>query len=126
MHSLAQVQLTVFQLIAALVDHIIKTAEKRGGILIFLPGVGEIRQCIEAIQKAVSQRDAFILPLHANLSNNEQNKVFQPSQTSWKIIAATNVAEVRPLLSDSLRRSQREDRHLLQLTTSFMSLMQEK
>ena len=71
-------------------------AEKRGGILIFLSGVGEIRQCIEAMRKTVSQRDALILPLHANLSNGEQSKIFEPSKTSWKIIAATNVAEVRP------------------------------
>ena len=86
-------------------DHIIQTAEKRGGILIFLPGVAEIRQCIEAMRKTVSQRDALILPLHANLSNNEQSKVFEPSKTAWKIIAATNVAEVCPFFltrSDSL------------------------
>jgi len=76
------------------VDHIIQTAEKKGGILIFLPGVGEIKQCIEAIRKTVSQRDALILPLHANLSTKEQSKIFEPSKTSWKIIAATNVAEV--------------------------------
>jgi HrpA-like RNA helicase len=81
------------------VDYIIHTAEKRGGILIFLPGVGEIRQCIEAIQKAVSQKEALILPLHANLSNSEQTRVFESSKTSWKVIAATNVAEVCPFFS---------------------------
>jgi HrpA-like RNA helicase len=79
-----------------LVDHIIQTAQKKGGILIFLPGVGEIRQCIETMRKTVGQRDAQFLPLHANLSQNEQSKVFEPSKTCWKIIAATNVAEVCP------------------------------
>lgn len=92
---LMSITLIAFQLIASLVHHIMQTAGKAGGILIFLPGVGEIRQCIEAIQKAVDRRDAIILPLHANLSSSEQNKVFEPSTTSWKIIAATNVAEVR-------------------------------
>jgi ATP-dependent RNA helicase DHX57 len=86
------------QLIAALVAHIIRTAEKRGGILIFLPGVHEIRQCIEAVLEIISQKDATVLPLHANLSNNEQRAVFEPTN-SWKIIAATNVAEVRLLFT---------------------------
>jgi len=86
------------QLIAALVGHIISTAEKRGGILIFLPGVHEIRQCIEAVLEIISRKDATVLPLHANLSNNEQRAVFEPTN-SWKIIVATNVAEVCPLFT---------------------------
>ena len=86
------------QLIAALVAHIISTAEKRGGILIFLPGVQEIRQCIEAVLEIISQKDATVLPLHANLSNNEQRAVFEPTN-SWKIIVTTNVAEVRLLFT---------------------------
>ncbi|KAF9531893.1 P-loop containing nucleoside triphosphate hydrolase protein [Crepidotus variabilis] len=88
-----------YQLIASLVAHIVKTAQKRGGILIFLPGVNEIRQCIEAIQHAVSGHETVVLPLHANLSNNEQNKVFQPTKL-WKIIAATNVAETSITIDD--------------------------
>jgi hypothetical protein len=35
----------------------------------------------------------IVLPLHANLSNDEQRRVFEKT-TAWKIIAATNVAEV--------------------------------
>ncbi|KNZ80627.1 Putative DEAH-box ATP-dependent helicase [Termitomyces sp. J132] len=54
-----------YQLIATVVDHIVSTATKRGGILIFLPGVQEIRQCIIVMRTS-----------------------------KWKIIAATNVAEV--------------------------------
>jgi HrpA-like RNA helicase len=79
--------------VAAVVGHVIDTANKRGGILIFLPGVQEIRQCIEALRGMPYSRDADILPLHANLSNEEQRLVFARS-TKWKIIAATNVAEV--------------------------------
>lgn len=70
------------------------TAEKRGGILIFLPGVQEIRQCIDAIRSSISNGQSDILPLHANLSNDEQRRVFATT-SKWKIIAATNVAEVR-------------------------------
>ena len=63
-----------------------------GAILIFMPGVKEIRQCIEALQGA-SIPKASILPLHANLSSEEQKRVF--ANTPWrKIVVATNVAEV--------------------------------
>jgi ATP-dependent RNA helicase DHX57 len=81
------------QLVASVVGHIVDTAKKRGGILIFLPGVQEIRQCIEALRRMSHSLDADILPLHANLTNEEQRLVFAKS-TKWKIIAATNVAEV--------------------------------
>lgn len=85
--------LTLLQLVAAVVGHIMDTASQRGGILIFLPGVQEIRQCIQVLREMLHSRDVDILPLHANLSNEEQRLVFTKS-TSWKIIAATNVAEV--------------------------------
>ena len=118
-------RLIAYQLIASLVHHIMQTAGKRGGILIFLPGVAEIRQCMEAIQKAVGRRDTIILPLHANLASSEQNRVFEASNTSWKIIAATNVAEVRRFCLMS-PFCELEDRLLLPLTTSFMLLIQER
>jgi ATP-dependent RNA helicase DHX57 len=70
------------------------TADKRGGILIFLPGVHEIRQCIEVMRKLLTNKQANIFPLHANLSNDEQRLVFAKT-SDWKIIVATNVAEVR-------------------------------
>lgn len=82
-----------FQLITALIDHIISTTTTRGGILIFLPGVSEIKHCIDSIRKEGRQKDVTVLPLHANLSNDEQRRVFEKTST-WKIIAATNVAEV--------------------------------
>ncbi|KAJ3514021.1 hypothetical protein NLJ89_g2611 [Agrocybe chaxingu] len=90
-----------YQLVAALVEHIVITAETRGGILIFLPGVNEIKQSIGAIRQAIRQHDAVIYPLHANLSNDEQRKVFE-STKSWKIIAATNVAEVTSITIDNV------------------------
>ena len=90
----------IYQLITALIDHIISSAITRGGILIFLPGVSEIKQCIDSIRKDGLRKDVTILPLHANLSNDEQRRVFEKSMT-WKIIATTNVAEV----CDFLRRT---------------------
>ena len=86
-------RLILWQLVVAVVSHIVDTADKRGGILIFLPGVQEIRHCIEALRGMLDSKDADILPLHANLSNEEQGLVFTKT-AKWKVIAATNVAEV--------------------------------
>ncbi|CEH17449.1 atp-dependent rna helicase a [Ceraceosorus bombacis] len=65
-----------------------------GAILIFLPGVGEIRQAIEAIRSAI-RTNVDIMPLHANLSSEEQHRVFLPSSSKGlrKIVVSTNVAE---------------------------------
>ncbi|KAI0275281.1 P-loop containing nucleoside triphosphate hydrolase protein [Gloeopeniophorella convolvens] len=88
-----------YALITATVDHIMKTADDKGGILIFLPGVQEIRQCIESLQESPSASQAKIFPLHANLSSDEQRAVF--AQTSrWKIVVATNVAETSITIDD--------------------------
>ena len=81
------------QLIASTINHIMNTAEAHGGILVFLPGVQEIRQCIDTLQSSPSASQAKIFPLHANLSSDEQRAVFAPT-TKWKIVVATNVAEV--------------------------------
>jgi len=81
------------QLITATIDHIINKAENKGGVLVFLPGVQEIRQCIDSLQGSPSASQARIFPLHANLSSEEQRAVFAPT-SKWKIVVATNVAEV--------------------------------
>ncbi len=67
---------------------------KKAGILIFLPGVNEIRRCIDAIKSQITTEMADVFPLHANLPIQEQNLVFAKT-AKWKIIVATNVAVVR-------------------------------
>jgi len=65
----------------------------RAAILVFCPGVGEIRQAMDAID-ALRLDGAVLLPLHANLAAHEQRRVFQRVQKhERKIIVATNVAE---------------------------------
>lgn len=81
-----------------MVAHIVEKHEK-AGILIFLPGINEIRRCIDAINSRLSDGIAEVLPLHANLAIEEQNRVFKKT-SKWKVIAATNVAEVRPYSFD--------------------------
>ncbi|KAJ7170133.1 P-loop containing nucleoside triphosphate hydrolase protein [Mycena filopes] len=89
-----------FQLIADVVRHIIADPKnKRGGILVFLPGVPEIRQCIDAMRTALPGGQADVFPLHANLSSDEQRRVFMKT-SKWKVIAATNVAETSITIDD--------------------------
>ncbi|KAJ6520085.1 P-loop containing nucleoside triphosphate hydrolase protein [Mycena sanguinolenta] len=89
-----------FQLIAEVVRHIITDPKnKRGGVLIFLPGVPEIRQCTEAMRTTLPGGQADVFPLHANLSNDEQRRAFAKT-SKWKVIAATNVAETSITIDD--------------------------
>lgn len=65
-------------------------------VLIFMPGAMEIKRCVEALQSALPSRDGSIeiLPLHANLSPQEQTRVFKPVKKGVrKIVVTTNVAE---------------------------------
>ncbi|KAH9178563.1 P-loop containing nucleoside triphosphate hydrolase protein [Lactarius sanguifluus] len=84
---------------AATINHIMSTAEEKGGILIFLPGVQEIRQCIDSLQSSPLASQAKIFPLHANLSSDEQRVVFAPT-AKRKIVVATNVAETSITIDD--------------------------
>lgn len=61
-----------------------------GDVLVFLPGGAEIRQGIEAC--AALGRDLLLLPLHGDLSGDEQDRALQPARQR-KIILSTNVAE---------------------------------
>jgi Helicase conserved C-terminal domain len=81
---------------AEVVVHIIKTTTvAEGAILIFLPGVEEIRQCMATLRASSIGGQVEIFPLHANLSNDEQRRVFTATKLR-KIVVATNVAEVCP------------------------------
>ncbi|MBE9610342.1 ATP-dependent RNA helicase HrpA [Chitinilyticum piscinae] len=62
-----------------------------GDVLVFLPGEREIRETAEELRKA-KLRDAEILPLFARLSNEDQQRIFRPSN-GRRVVLATNVAE---------------------------------
>ena len=71
---------------------------KKGGILIFLPGVGEINQACRALQGISA---LHVLPLHASLETREQKKVFaNPPPGKRKVVVATNVAETSITIDD--------------------------
>ena len=63
----------------------------RGDVLVFLPGEREIREAAEALRKH-HPPGVEVLPLFARLSEQEQNRVFQPHGQP-RIVLATNVAE---------------------------------
>lgn len=67
-------------------------AETAGHVLVFLPGVGEIRRTHEAIRRDGGATDADILELYGDLPPKDQDAVLRPSSRR-KIILATNVAE---------------------------------
>lgn len=64
----------------------------RGDILVFLSGEREIKDATAILEK---QNLPFteILPLFARLSNQDQNKIFTPTNALNRIILATNIAE---------------------------------
>ncbi len=63
-----------------------------GDILVFLPGAGEIRRCAEDLEDAARTFDLAVLPLHGDLTVEEQDRAIG-KQTKRKVILATNVAE---------------------------------
>ncbi|KAI8625322.1 P-loop containing nucleoside triphosphate hydrolase protein [Xylariaceae sp. FL1651] len=73
-------------------------SNKKGGILIFLPGVAEINRTVNQL-KAVSS--LHVLPLHASLDTREQRRVFtNPPPGKRKVVVATNVAETSITIDD--------------------------
>lgn len=89
-----------YSLVAAVVKHIVSNAKTTmGAILVFVPGVMEIRQCISELQ-STSLGLVEIIPLHANLSSLEQKRVFLPTSPRRKIVVATNVAETSVTIPD--------------------------
>ncbi len=61
-----------------------------GDILVFLPGMGEIRWCQRAVEDLGLDRD--VLPLHGSLPPEEQDRALAPSPRG-KVVLSTNVAE---------------------------------
>ncbi len=116
--SLGRVDETVLNadLIEDLLKHIVEAEPERvkqgepgwredGAILVFLPGLGEIRGLLERLQGGRLFRDErrfWLLPLHSALSSAEQQRVFQrpPRAGIRKIILSTNIAETSVTIDD--------------------------
>ena len=67
--------------------------EEEGNILVFLPGVGDIKK-LESKLKETNTKDVFVSPLYGNLSKEEQDRAIKaPLQGSRKIVLSTNIAQ---------------------------------
>jgi ATP-dependent helicase HrpB len=64
----------------------------QGDVLVFLPGAGEIRRAREACEKVAAEADLLVVPLHGDLSPQEQDAAVGRAPRR-KVILSTNVAE---------------------------------
>ena len=81
-----------------------------GDILVFLPGMDEIRRTATALEGLAQSRDLAVLPLHGSLSFDAQSRVLD-KLPQRKVILATNIAEtsltidgVRTVIDSGLAR----------------------
>jgi ATP-dependent helicase HrpB len=76
----------------ALEDQVASAVERLGNldgdVLVFLPGAAEIRRAARALERS----NLLVVPLHGDLSPEEQDRAVAPA-TRRKIILSTNVAE---------------------------------
>lgn len=68
------------------------STDKRGDVLVFLPGERDIRETAKRLREAAWPATQ-VLPLYARLTPKEQDRIFRPSGQSRRIVLATNVAE---------------------------------
>jgi len=63
-----------------------------GDVLVFLPGVGEIRDATADLEPLARSRDLLLLPLHGELPLDRQDDALR-RHAKRKVVLATNVAE---------------------------------
>ena len=63
-----------------------------GHLLVFLPGMAEIRRAWRRLGPVAERAGAVILPLHGSLTADEQDEALRPGDRR-KIILSTNIAE---------------------------------
>ena len=81
-----------------------------GDVLVFLPGAAEIRRAARACAPLAQRAGLLLLPLHGDLSAEEQDRAVTPADRP-KVILSTNVAEssitiegVRAVIDSGLAR----------------------
>jgi ATP-dependent helicase HrpB len=106
-------------------------AENDGGLLVFLPGQGEIRRVAERLAEQVRDPVVDIAPLYGALDVRDQDRAIAPSPAGRrKVVLATSIAEtsltivgVRVVIDAGLARVPRYDpaRGLTRLETVRVS-----
>jgi ATP-dependent helicase HrpB len=68
------------------------TADDSGDVLVFLPGSGDIRRALTALEPLAAERGLLVLPLHGDLPIAEQARAVEAAGRR-KVVLSTNVAE---------------------------------
>ena len=78
--------------VASAVRHAL--ANDTGSVLAFLPGEGEIRRCVSALERTQLPEDVRLLPLFGALSSHAQDAaIAPPARGERKVVFATSIAE---------------------------------
>ncbi|XP_014253741.1 putative ATP-dependent RNA helicase DHX57 [Cimex lectularius] len=95
------------ELIETVLEYIVTGDHKyprEGAILVFLPGIGEIKEMmarLEANPLFCNSNEFKLIPLHSTLTNEEQSEVFRkPRHGERKIVLSTNIAETSITIDD--------------------------
>lgn len=76
-------------------------AEIRDSVLIFVPGMQQIHQLTDLINRKLIDRKINTIPLHSDIVIEQQVRVFEKSNPCWrKVIIATSIAESSITVSD--------------------------
>ena len=78
--------------VAPLLQGLLGDRRSAGHVLVFLPGMAEIRRVERAVEPLAEEHGCELCVLHGSLPAAEQDRALRPS-TRRKIILATNVAE---------------------------------
>lgn len=94
-----------YELLQTLLVHIDETFDE-GAVLVFLPGMAEINNSYDQLVSSYhfgsdADRKAWVIPLHSNVSSEEQRRVFKrPPRGVRKVVLATNIAETSITIDD--------------------------
>eukprot|EP00047_Mylnosiga_fluctuans_P018234 m.68497 g.68497 ORF g.68497 m.68497 type:complete len:1352 (+) comp7502_c0_seq1:1214-5269(+) len=93
-----------YDLVCAVIGYACRLPDP-GAVLVFMPGVAEISRTVRQLQSYAEKNPSIppltVLPLHANLTPQDQARVFQPAGAGKrKVIVATNVAETSITIDD--------------------------
>ena len=74
-------------------------AETQGGVLVFLPGEGEIRRTMAALERRLPD-DCRLRPLYGAMPFTEQRRAIAPEPDGRKVVLATSIAETSLTIAD--------------------------
>ena len=101
--------------IASAVEDALRGPDEPGHVLVFLPGVEEIRRAGAQLGALARREGLEVLPLHGSLPAEEQDRALRPGERR-KVILATNIAEtsltidgVRTVIDSGLARFASDD-----------------